>query len=84
MKKPIVISEEQLIFILSNSLSVTVKEVITGKEVDVAEILKTSPIGFSMSFVLPEGYTSGFKNLTCIYWDDSASAWAQSGVSFIG
>lgn len=71
MKQPVVVSNEQLIFILSNSLKVTVKDVQTGEEVAVNSILEANPMAFSMSFVLPAGYTSGFKNLTCIYWEEA-------------
>ena len=46
MKKPVVVTDNELIFILSDSLTITVKSVITGEGMSVGKVLEASPLMF--------------------------------------
>lgn len=56
---------------ISNSLTITVKDINNGSEIDVKNILSTTPAVFNVTFAIPTQYIKSLKNITCVYWDET-------------
>ena len=71
----------ELQVLLSNPLTITVRNLTDGTQQSVDAFLNSNPIYFELTYILPSTYLTAIKNVSCVFYNESTSQWNLTGLT---